>query len=94
MNRLISLLALISVLSGSCRSDDEALLNNPDSTIIVTNPPAAESDPFELVSVSAEGTTVTAVVRYGGGCEEHRFSVYWDGSSFTIRATGKQFRWR
>ncbi|MGB3850671.1 MAG: hypothetical protein WA958_11935 [Tunicatimonas sp.] len=79
MNRLICLLALTIVLTGSCRSDDEVLLNNPDSAIIVATPPTTESDPFKLESVSAEGTIVTAVVRYGGGCEEHRFSVYWNG---------------
>lgn len=24
---------------------------------------------------------ITLVVRYSGGCEDHRFSVYWDGTA-------------
>ena len=79
MNRLTVLLVLVSILTGSCQSDDEATINNSADAIILSSPPTAESDPFALESARAEGTTVTAVVRYGGGCEDHQFRVYWDG---------------
>ena len=79
MNRLTVLLVLISILTGSCQSDDEATINNSADAIILSSPPTAESDPFALESARAEGTIVTAVVRYGGGCKDHLFRVYWDG---------------
>ena len=57
------------------------MIHSSADAIILSSPPAAESNPFALESVRAEGTIVTAVVRYGGGCEEHQFSVYWDGTA-------------
>ena len=79
INPSVCLLIFLGAATGSCRSDDEASINNRTDGIILSAPPAAESDPFKLESVSTEGTVVTAVVRYAGGCKEHRFSVYWDG---------------
>ncbi len=81
MNRLTILLVLVSILTGSCQSDDGASVDNRTDGTILSAPPAKASDPFELESVIREGTVVTAVVRYGGGCEDHRFSLYWDGAA-------------
>ena len=71
----------MSFVIGSCQSDDEVVISGPTNVIIVASPPTAGSDPFELESVSQDGTIVTAVVRYSGGCEDHRFSVHWDGAT-------------
>lgn len=77
---LILLLTAV-VLSGSCRSDDENINPHTDNVTILDSPPREESDPFELTEVSQQGDAVVVVMRYGGGCKEHLFSVYWDGSS-------------
>lgn len=79
MNRLTALLMLLSILTGSCQSDDAVTIENRTDTIIASSPPAAESDPFVLGRVNQEETALTVVVRYSGGCKEHLFSVYWDG---------------
>lgn len=38
------------------------------------------SDMFDMVKTSIEGNILTVEVSYGGGCNEHEFKLYFDGS--------------
>jgi flagellar basal body L-ring protein FlgH len=39
-----------------------------------------DSEAFEILKSSIEGDVLTVTVQYGGGCEEHKFSVYSTGA--------------
>ncbi len=39
----------------------------------------ADKDGFDIEGVRVSGRTLSVDVRYGGGCEDHEFELYWDG---------------
>ena len=40
----------------------------------------SKSDPFGIPEAHVEGDFLKLGVEYGGGCKDHVFQVYWDGS--------------
>ena len=52
--------------------------------VIITDksPDVVQLDPFDLESMEIVGDTVTLSISYGGGCEEHCFSLYMSPATF------------
>jgi len=52
--------------------------------VIITDksPDAVQLDPFDLENMEIVGDTVTLSISYGGGCEEHCFSLYMSPATF------------
>ena len=52
--------------------------------VIITDqsPDVIQLDPFDLEGVEIVGDTVTLSISYGGGCEEHCFSLYMSPAAF------------
>lgn len=81
MKSVIVLLIVLNVFVCGCQSDDGiATDDRAGSTTILRAPPIKKSDPFDLIEVKRQETVLTVVVGYGGGCQPHTFSIYWNGS--------------
>ena len=52
--------------------------------VIITDksPDAIQLDPFDLEGMEITGDTVTLSISYGGGCEEHCFSLHMSPATF------------
>lgn len=52
--------------------------------VIITDksPDAVQLDPFNLEGMEIAGDTITLSISYGGGCEEHSFSLYMSPATF------------
>ena len=49
--------------------------------------------PFEVLAAEVQGDTLVTVVRYGGGCGEHRFELEADGPLMKSLPPKQPLRW-
>ena len=91
--------AMVCPLIGCSTDDSQTVSHNADDpqpapeepvTLPITQPDRdtdineIHSDPFELGDVTIEGDTLLVTVSYGGGAEDHDFTLYWNG--ITLRS--------
>jgi hypothetical protein len=73
-------LLLTSLLFIGCASlapqGDEEVLGHRDFTPVGDIDKAPKSDPRSLYNVRIENDSLKMLARFGGGCTEHRFSLY------------------
>jgi hypothetical protein len=60
------------------RSEEECQADNP-APIVTTCDPDLPSDPVSILDAEVDDDTLVMSVRYGGGCEDHLFTLCWDG---------------
>ncbi|XAL97937.1 hypothetical protein OT109_10030 [Phycisphaeraceae bacterium D3-23] len=87
-------LAMICPLTACSSDDSQAVSHNADDrqpepeapeTLPITRPngdidiATVHNDPFQLGGVAIEGDTLLITVSYGGGAEDHDFTLYWNG---------------
>jgi hypothetical protein len=51
----------------------------PKQIQIKTNDSNLYTDPSSIINAEIQKDILTLVVRYGGGCKDHEFELYWDG---------------
>lgn len=54
----------------------------PSGNALQIGTPPGPSDAVEIEDARVEGSELVIDVAYGGGCEEHEFALFWDGSVF------------
>lgn len=81
MKKLVLPLCLILVFSfTSCEEDDVSNISGDTNFVIGDNALLGMSrDEFELRAISVIGDELELHVSYSGGCEDHGFSLRWDG---------------
>lgn len=67
--------------TSSATSEQAAVKPEPVKPIkVFANYVQEPSDPFTLMGLRVSGDTLFAQVRYGGGCQEHEFSMHTTGA--------------
>ncbi len=95
------LVACLFLLSGACSNSADSPesggpvggkadgFGRPTQALRLGEPDAPLANPAIIGAVALEGDVLLVDVTYGGGCEEHLFDLFWDGSfleSFPVQA--------
>ncbi len=86
--KLLWVLGIGGILASSSCSGEQEAVASPD--------PAGTSwpqTPFEVVSAAVEDDVLQTVVRYGGGCGEHAFTLEADGPLMKSLPPKQPLRW-
>jgi len=81
----LALMTALAACGGEGNADDDGTggkSDGDDNTFETIVGAAPRSDGLTIASVAVEGNQLVVGVRYGGGCEEHDFALYWNGSVF------------
>lgn len=86
--KMLWVLGIGGILVGSSCRGEQVTVASPDPA----GAPWPEA-PFEVVSATVEGDVLQTVVRYGGGCGEHAFTLEADGPLMKSLPPKQPLRW-
>lgn len=61
-----------AITGSNSEQEGKPILIRTDNTNLFT-------DPASIIQAEIKRDILTMTVRYGGGCEDHEFELYWDG---------------
>jgi hypothetical protein len=72
----VAVLAGTGCVRGEPLTPPQAAAAGGETTVVLTEQPSRwRHDPYEFRSMSMSGDTLVVEVRYGGGCEQHDFTL-------------------